>query len=165
MKYWRMAMRDGVGGPNRFPDCRQRGIAALDFFIRNTNRRVVADCRELTIEEYGSKWRKLALRFNTQRCSLQRLWSEMKCGDIIFAKFGPRAIGKGIITAEYAFDPNILRDVKEMKLKWAHFVRVQWEKDFIPFQFSFSAPNYTVRRLEGDELKEVLRAEKAARIE
>lgn len=163
MSYWRMAMREGIGGPTRFPDCKQRGIAALDFFQNETGQRIVKDCRQLSIEEYESIWRARAPRYSTGRCSLRRLWREMKCGDIIFAKLGPRAVGKGVITAEYEFDPKILQDVQKMKKKWAHFVRVRWEKDFPPFNFKFSAPNYTVRRLEGDELQDVLRAEKTAR--
>jgi hypothetical protein len=89
----------------------------------------------------------------------------MRRGDIVFAKLGPKAVGKGVITAEYAYDSNILRGVMEMKKNWGHFVRVRWEKDFIPFDFLFSARRFTIRRLEGDELKEVLRAEKAARID
>ena len=162
MRYWRMAMREGEGGPNRFPDCEQRDIAALDFFRPGSGQRVVEDCRQLSIEEYESRWRKRAPHYSTGNYSLRQLWREMKCGDIIFAKYGPKAVGKGIIRAEYKFDPQIL-DLPVMKKKWAHFVEVTWEKDFISFDFPFSAPRYTVRRLEGDELQDVLRAEKTAR--
>ena len=163
MKYWRMAMREGEGGPNRFPDCKQRGIAALDVFSRKTGQRVVEDCRKLTADEYEARWRQRAPHYPSGRYSLRQLWQEMKCGDVIFAKIGPKAVGKGVITAEYAFDPKILAGVREMGKKWGHFVRVQWEEDFPPFSFRFSVPRFTVRKLEGKELEKLSRAEKLAR--
>jgi hypothetical protein len=47
----------------------------------------------------------------------------MKKDDIIYAKKGPYIIGKGVITKEYRYDPNILRGTIA---NWEHFVTVNW---------------------------------------
>ena len=51
MRYWRMAMREGNRGRDRFPDCFAKGIAALDYWDED-GRRIVGDCRRLTPRQF-----------------------------------------------------------------------------------------------------------------
>jgi hypothetical protein len=86
----------------------------------------------------------------------------MKNGDVIYAKTGTQVVGKGRIISEYAYDPTILRGTPGGE-SWAHYVIVQWEKEFEPFHFRFDAQQYTILELTGSRLKAVLKAEQVAR--
>lgn len=163
MRYWRMAMRDGEGGPDRFPDCKQRGIAALDYYRdKYLKERVVDDCRNLTEDEYNLQWRQRAPRKSARKTSLKLLWTKVNIGDVIYAKTGTMIVGKGAVTSEYDFDPDILKGAKGPN--WAHFVRVKWEDSFIPFKFIFIEFRFTLYEIEGTELKNLLSAERAAKL-
>ena len=159
MKYWRMAMRDGEEGRDRFPDCKQRGIAALDYYRdKSCQIRYVDDCRNLTKESYI---RLLHGKISVSGYnSLLSLWSKMKVGDVIYARSAPLIVGKGIVTSGYEFDPDILKGAAGPK--WAHFVRVKWDDIFIPFIINFGENRLTLREIKGEELKNLLNAEKAA---
>lgn len=162
MKYWRMAMRWGKNGEDFFPACKQRGIAALDYYWgEGLKERIVEDCRKLTVDEYKRIWQLRAPKNPSGKYSMLRLWKEMKVGDIIYAKTGPEIVGKGTITGEYEYNPDILKDTKAFR--WGHFVRVNWEKEFVKFIFKFDAtPWSTIQELIGPELQRLLDAERAS---
>ena len=126
MNYWRMAMRCGTQGPDMFPECRKRGIAAIGY------RDTVEDCRKLGGRDgyqraFRSKW---CVSGSAYR-SLEHLAFDMMPGDVIYVKHGPQIAGKGVVTDGYAYDPNILRGTK---CPWGHFLRVVWEQDFPTFE-------------------------------
>lgn len=156
MRYWRMAMREGPRGMNRFPECFDRRIAALGWEHRGGD--IVGDCRELTPDEYNDKWSRSWRQATSPRRSLWYVWREMKKGDIIYAKCGTMVVGKGTIIRGYAFDPRI----GEATHLGSHFVRVAWDTHFTGFPFGFHAPIHTVLPLTGDELKHLRRAERHA---
>ena len=70
MNYWRMAMREGNQGPDKFPFCQKEGIAALDYWA-DDGKRVVGDCRNLTLEQYKEAWKRRRPRFGSARKSLE----------------------------------------------------------------------------------------------
>lgn len=159
-QYWRMAMREGSQGPDRFPDCCDRGIAALDYWD-DKGGRIVKDCRKLTEQEYEATWHAKAPRWPSPRASLRHLWLHMKKGDLIYAKTGTRVVGKGRIVGEYEYDPAILANGQDGE-DWGHFVRVDWVDDFVPFDFRFHAPVSTIMPLAGQELQSLLAADRKA---
>jgi len=161
MRYWLMFMTVGKGGADVFPDCKQRGIAALDYCWGNgLKKRIVGDCRKLSEREYKDLWRSRARRNGTGNISLRRLWKEMKVGDVIYAKTIPWIVGKGSIIGEYEFDSNILNGTTGAK--WGHFVRVAWKNDFIKFKFSSPSRKHTISEIINPDLKKLLKAERAA---
>ena len=161
MRYWRMAMREGNRGRDRFPDCFAKGIAALDYWDNNW-RRIVTDCRRLTPERFEETWRRKWPKGTSPRASLRHLWLDMKKGDIIYAKTGTQAVGKGRIISEYAYDPTILRGTAGGE-RWAHYVRVRWETDFVPFHCDFDAVQCTILEMTGHRLTSLQEAERTAR--
>jgi hypothetical protein len=155
-----MAMREGSQGRDRFYDCFAKGIAALDYWDEH-GRRIVADCRRLTPEQFEETWRRKWPQGTSPRASVRHLWMHMKKGDVIYAKTGTQVVGKGRIISEYAYDPTVLRGTTGGE-SWAHYVRVRWETDFVRFHFRFDAQQYTILELTGSRLASVQKAERAA---
>jgi hypothetical protein len=156
-------MRWGKKGDDWFPDCKQRGIAALDYYYKDTGqiKRIVEDCKKLSEDEYEHIWQSRAPENPSGKYSMLRLWKEMKVGDIIYAKTGPEIVGKGTITGEYEYDLDILKDTKAFR--WGQFVRVKWENEFVKFKFKFDAtPWSTIQELIGPERQRFLDAERAS---
>ena len=160
MRYWRMAMRFGNQGEDRFPCCRAAGVAAMGYSDAK-GRHVVTDCRKLSREQYEQKWRRKWPRSTSPRASLRRLWLDVKPGDIIYAKTGPRAVGKGRVVKPYAYDEKLCRHEFGPHL-WPHYVTVEWQNDFAPFDFHFRAPQHTLLELKPDELRRLQALEAAA---
>ena len=125
MNYWRMSFRDGINGPEMWPDCFNRGIAALSYYTPD-GELVVQDCRNITKQEYESIWKQKRPKANPARYSLRNFAYNIKKHDIIYVKQGPYIVGKGEVVKEYQFDPNIL---KGTKAKWEHYVEVDWQKN------------------------------------
>jgi hypothetical protein len=159
-RYWRMAMRDGNQGPDRFPECFAKGIAAIDYC--DGRGRIVTDCRRLTPEQFEETWRRKWPRGNNPRANLRHIWLHMKKGDIIYAKTGTQVVGKGRIISEYAYDPTVLRG-KTLGERWAHYVRVRWENNFVPFHCAFDAVQCAILELTGQRLANLQKAESAGR--
>jgi 5-methylcytosine-specific restriction endonuclease McrA len=147
MNYWRMAFRIGDRGPEMWPECYKRGIAALGYYL--DGKPVVENCSELTEDEYNGIWQRKRPRNTTGRASLRKVAYQMKVGDIIFAKQGPRIVGRGRITSEYKYDPDILEGAEA---RWEHFVEVDWNPDFGPIDILLGAEQTTVLKLSGDRL-------------
>jgi len=107
MKYWRMAFRIGDQGYEMWPDCYDRGIAAIGYYT-NDGKPVVKDCSKLTETEYDEIWRKKRPRSIAPRSSLKNVVYRMKKGHTIYVKQGLYIVGKGVITRKYKYDPDIL---------------------------------------------------------
>ncbi len=159
MNYWRMAFRIGSQGYEMWPGCRERGIAAIGYYDEDREP-IVGDCSKLTEDEYDEIWRRKWPRSGSARGSLRKVAYRMKKGDIIYVKQGPYIVGKGVIVAEYAYDPYIL---KGTEILWEHFVRVDWEKEFPEFRLLLGSELTTVLKLEGERLDTILKAESQAR--
>lgn len=147
MNYWRMAMKIGNQGPNQWPDCYQRGIAAIGYHFEEEP--VVEDCRKITEEEFDRIWKSKRPLAGPARNSLKNLAYRMKNNDIIYVKDGTRIVGKGIIVEEYDYNPNILEGARET---WEHYVKVDWYNDFKSIDIQLGAEPHTVLKLEGDRL-------------
>lgn len=151
MNYWRMAFRIGSRGYEMWPDCYERGIAAIGYYTNDGNP-VVEDCYRLTEDEYDEIWRRKRPDSTTARSSLKNVAYRMKKGDIIYVKKGPYIVGKGVITKEYKYDPNILRGTEA---EWEHFVTVNWDKEFTEFNLVLGADQIAVLKLEGRRLNKI----------
>jgi hypothetical protein len=149
MTYWRMAMRIGNQGPSQWQDCLEKGIAAIGYYDES-GELVVEDCRELTEREYDDIWRRKRPTWTVPRANLKKLAYEMQEGDTIYVKEGTRIVGKGAIMEGYGYDPNVLLGAQE---PWEHYVTVDWQKDFIPFELKLGAEQNTILRLEGERLR------------
>jgi len=161
MNYWRMAMREGTGGTDRFPDCYERGIAALDYWYR-PGRRVVTDCRKLTRDQFHEAWRRLLPRNTSGRKSLEWVAYEMREGDVIYARNGPYIVGRGIVSGEYEYDPSILADIAEGGEYWAHYVRVRWDPDFRQIRLPLKPWQWTVFPLSKEQISSIRAGERKA---
>lgn len=155
MNYWRMAMRIGNQGPNQWPDCFKRGIAAIGYYDKKGNP-IVKDCRKITEKEYNEIWRKKRPLAGNPRKSLRNVAYRMKPKDIIYVKYGTQIVGKGVVSQGYKYNPNILNGARE---PWEHYVKVDWKKDFTPFTYKLGAEPITVLKLEGPRLKKLLEKE------
>jgi hypothetical protein len=160
MRYWRMAMREGNQGRDRFDAYRARGVAAIDY-SDDHDRRIVTDCRQLTLEAFEDTWRRKQAKATSSRASLRHLWRDMRKGDIIYAKKGTEVVGKGRIIKGYAYDPALLRGEFGAST-WAHYVSVRWETRFVSFHFPFDAQQHAIFELTGSRLAKVQKAERVA---
>jgi len=149
-----MAMRIGSQGPSQWPDCFERGIAAIGYYYEGQP--VVEDCKKITEKEYDNIWRQKRPRAGSPRGSLRNVAYRMKPKDIIYVKEGTQIVGKGVITQGYKYDPNVLAGSQE---PWEHYVKVKWKQDFTPFTHKLGAEQTTVLKLEGQRLKELLKKE------
>lgn len=144
-----------------WPDCFNKGIAAIGYYTGKNNKPVVTDCSKLSLAEYGRIWREKLPSHTTDKASLHRLAYEMKPKNIIYVREGTSAIvGKGKIISGYKYDPDIL---KGTPMEWEHYVRVEWERDFPRLKLNLPAPQLTVFELKGEHLREIQTAEKRER--
>lgn len=161
MNYWRMAFRIGSQGYEMWPDCYDRGIAAIGYWTDDGyGEEVVGDCSKITEDEYDEIWRKKEPKNISARNSLKNVAYRMKKGDIIYVKQGPYIVGRGVVTRKYKYDPSILRG---RKTEWGHFVRVDWEKEFPRFKLVLGADRITVLRLKGKHLNKISEMESQIR--
>src|ERR1700739_3742163 len=118
MKAWRMSLRVGNRGPSMWDGCRKLGVAAITYSpLERTNLSAHSPF------EPSSKWRELA---PTQKASLGRVAYEMKGGDVIYVREGPKIIGRGVVKGKrgrraYQFDSRF-QLVDPNGTPWAHQV-------------------------------------------
>lgn len=158
IKYWRMAFRIGSQGYEMWQDCYERGIAAIGYYT-NDRKTVVEDCSKLTENEYDEIWRKKLPKLTTPRSSLKNVAYRMKKDHIIYVKQGPYIVGKGVITSQYKYNPDILEGTEA---EWEHFVKVDWENDFPEFKLDLGANQITVLELKEERLNKILDIETKA---
>ena len=128
MTAWRMAFRVGNQGYSMWPQCLRLGVAAITY-----EPLLETDLSRHPEGEPRALWNKLE---PTQKASLRRVAYEMKAGDIIYVKDGPRIVDKGIVAGPadgpaYFFDRDY-RVLMQDGRPWAHQVRVDWSRSFDP---------------------------------
>ena len=79
-----------------WPHCRELGIAAITYYPLHDT-----DLSRYPKGEPKHLWAQLT---SSQKASLRRVAYEMKEGDIIYVKQGPRIVGRGVINGSYQFD-------------------------------------------------------------
>ena len=136
MATWRMSMRAGNQGPKMWPYCYELGVAAITYPPQFSD----IDLSQYPKLEPAHLWTQLA---PNQYASLCRVAYEMKKGDVIYVKEGPRIVGKGIVKGSYQFDHQH-RLVDPYGNPWPHQVPVDWEHNFEPIDIKLGAEPITV---------------------
>lgn len=144
MNVWRMSFRAGNSGPEMWPECFRRGIAAITY-------RPLAET-DLSAYRSGEPKRLWAQLEPAQKASLRRVVYEMRPGDVIFAKQGPMIVGKGRVTGPYRFDGKLsLRD--PFGTPWSHQVPVRWDPAFAPVHLLLGSEPLTVKLLSKSHVR------------
>jgi predicted HNH restriction endonuclease len=151
MKYWRMSFRCGNQGFEMWPHCKELGIAAITYLPI-----AKIDLSRYPIGEPKKYWNQLE---PTQKASIRRLSKEMKKGDVIYVKQGPKIISKGVVTGKYRFDTSFsLLDPD--KDPWAHQIPVKWQQDFVPINILLGSEPLTVKELSRNDVNAIERGSK-----
>ncbi|MBM3330987.1 hypothetical protein FJY68_03940 [candidate division WOR-3 bacterium] len=158
MNYWRMAFRWGSQGFELWPTCRSKNVAAIGYFGYRM-RPIVGDCSEVPVADFDNVWRRKWPENTTARVSLRRFIYEMKPGDIIYAKNGPRIVGRGKVVSEYLYDPAVMDDPDHPH---DHYRRVEWNATFRPIPLKLGAEQWTVLPLNDSQLRSLGVAERTA---
>ncbi len=158
MNYWRMAFRWGSQGYELWDACRAKRIAAIGYYDANM-RPIVGDCSKMPESEFDEAWRRGWPENTTARVSLRRFVYEMKPGDIIYAKEGPRLVGKGRVVSNYRYDSSIMQDPEHPH---DHYRVVEWDAAFKPVPLKLGAEQWTVLPLDDRRLRMIGSPERAA---
>ena len=146
MTAWRMSFRAGSQGHEMWPCCLQLGVAAITYVpLAET------DLSKHPKDEPRELWAQLE---NAQKGNLRKVAYEMKMGDVIYVKEGPKIVGKGTVQGPYRFDSEF-RIVDPYGTPWTHQVPVEWVLDFPKMEIKLGAPQTTVKELSSDELKQI----------
>lgn len=146
MTTWRMAFRAGNQGAEMWPRCRKLGVAAITYSgLART------DLSKHTQGEPRALWAKLN---SSQKASLRRVAYEMKAGDVIYVKQGPRIVGKGVVQGPYFFDAE-RRIVDPHGTPWLHQVPVKWDPEFPTIRALLGAEPLTVKELTPAEVSQI----------
>lgn len=121
-----MSFRAGNHGPEMWPHCLRLNVAAITY---DPLARI--DLSKHVSGRPEKLWARLS---PSQKASLRRVVYEMKGGDIIYVKQGPKIIDRGVIKGmsghlAYTFDSQF-RIIDPYKVPWAHQVPVEWSSDF-----------------------------------
>lgn len=145
MKIWRMSFRCGNQGYEMWPHCRELGVAAITYAPLHHI--------DLTLYPPGEPqdlWAKLT---SSQKASLRRVAYEMREGDIIYVKQGPRIVGRGIVKGPYRFDHEYRLRSRATGNPWSHQRAVDWDSNFEPIDILLGAEPLTVLELSGERLR------------
>jgi hypothetical protein len=145
MKVWRMSFRCGDRGYEIWPHCLELGVAAITY-----SPLAKVDLSKYHPGEPKHLWSKLA---PSQQASLRKVAYEMKEGDIIYVKQGPRIVSRGKVVGPYRFDSEFRLRCPDSKIPWSHQVPVNWEFDFQPIDMLLGSEPSTVLLLSGDRLQ------------
>lgn len=138
-----MSFRVGNQGPKMWPYCIDLGVAAITYYPIYD-----IDLSRHNKLEPKEKWSKLS---PSQKYSLACVAYEMKQNDIIYVKEGPKIVGKGTIVGTYQFDGSYrIKDTNNVP--WAHQIPVEWESHFPEVDILLGAEQFTVRKLEKDQI-------------
>jgi hypothetical protein len=113
-----MAFRAGTQGPTLWPECRRLGVAAIQYDPLND-----IDLSPGEAAVPNAVWSRLA---PAQQRSVKRFAYEMRPGDVIYVKEGPRIVGRGVVAAPYRFVPASAI-VEPRGVPWQHQRPVTWE--------------------------------------
>ena len=144
MTVWRMAMRCGNRGSSMFEKCREMGIAAITY--RPIHK---IDLSRYSKDNLPRAWSQLA---RSQKSSMANLAFKINQGDIIYVKDGPQIVARGVVTGNYQFIGETLKD--DDGDWWSHTVTVKWdtEAEFAPVKIKLNAEQFTVLELKGERL-------------
>lgn len=145
MNIWRMKLRAGNHGPDMWPVCRQRDIAAITY--------------QAIFDSDLTRLKKWDLDSDVQgaaRSSMFRFAWEIKGGDIILVgdSISKSIVGRGYVTSppgERAYRYNAKNPIREPNspyVPWRHEVPVAWDDDFEPFRYRDGAPQHTVMHFD-----------------
>jgi len=149
-----MSFRVGNQGDKMWPSCRRLGVAAITY--RPLSKTDLSKYPEGQPEEL---WDQLE---PTQKASLRRVAYEMKGGDIIYVKQGPKIVNKGTVRGRlneraYRFDSEFgLRPPNGTP--WAHQVPVDWSTNFPEVSVLLGAEQLTVKELSTEDVNRIERA-------
>lgn len=151
MTTWRMSFRVGNQGYEMWPQCLRLGVAAITY-----SPLIKTDLSKYPVGEPKDLWDRLE---NTQKASLRRVVYEMKAGDVIYVKQGPKIIDKGIVKgppvgSAYMFDSEF-RLCEPNGTPWAHSVPVEWSTDFPQIKMLLGGEQVTVKKLSDDDVKKI----------
>ena len=118
MATWRMAFRAGNDGPPMWPECRRLGIAAIHYDPLHD-----IDLSHGEAAVPRALWSLLA---SAQKSSVKRFAYEMRPGDVIYVKEGPRIVGRGVVAGPYQFVPAPAI-AEPSGAPWQHQRPVAWE--------------------------------------
>jgi predicted HNH restriction endonuclease len=158
-RVWRMAMKCGSQGPSMWQQCFRKGVAAICYGAF-----VGVDLREHAKDEPANHWARLEA---PQRGFLRRVAYDMKEGDTIYVKDGPRIVGKGTVTGRYRFEEDCDIVGPDDKLPFSHQLPVNWDARFEPIAIRLGAEQTTVLELSGERLarlEQVIRQQVARRV-
>jgi hypothetical protein len=147
MTAWRMSFRVGNQGDEMWRDCFRLGVAAITY-----DKLAKTDLSKYPEGEPQKLWAQL---WPAQKASLRRVAYEMKAGDVIYVKQGPKIVGKGVVQGSYQFDSKFrLRDTNGFP--WgAHQIPVQWESNFPKTKILLGAEPLTVKKLSSDSIRKL----------
>jgi hypothetical protein len=154
MTTWRMSFRVGNHGREMWEDCYKLGVAAIAY-----RPLVTTNLQKHPRGEPIELWNQLA---PAQKASLRRVAYEMKAGDVIFVKKGPKIVGRGVVQGAYEFDSR-KRLVDNEGFSWAHQVPVEWESDFPEIDILLGAEQLCVKKLSADNIRTLKKAAKGVR--
>lgn len=141
MNIWRMKLRAGNHGDDMFPQCRERGIAAITYqAIFNT---------DLTRH---TKWDLDRGVQGAARSSMFRFAWEIRGGDEILVgdSISKHIVARGFVTSPpgeraYRFNArNPIREPGNPSVAWRHEISVDWDDEFERFTYWDGAPQHTV---------------------
>jgi len=157
MAYWRMRLRDGKGGQDMWPLCREHEVAAITY-----NGVSNVDLRPYSGINHPPGWDEID--GGAAKKSLTRFAWEIRGGDTVFVadskSHGIIAMGHprvDIGTLAYRFDPGspIIPDKGDV---WRHLIDMDWDDAFVPFRpESIRAPQFTVLDMRQEEIEDFLR--------
>lgn len=147
MRIWRMSFRCGNQGYEMWPHCYDLGIAAITYYpLAKTN------LSKYSEGEPKKLWAQLA---PAQKASLRRVAYEMRKGDRIYVKQGPRIVGRGIVKGSYKFDSKFRLVDPDNDIPWSHQVPVKWEAGFPEVDILLGAEQLTVKELSKKDLEKL----------
>lgn len=153
MNYWRMSFRIYR---NKKPievweQCKKQGIAAIGYYDED-GEPIVGNCSQISEEEFDAIWRASGVHATSAQSSLKHVAFHIEKDDVIYAKQGTSIVGKGKVTKKYGYNPGI---VKQEEVRWEHFVKVKWDKDFRPFKLDLGANQHIVLELSEERLVKI----------
>jgi hypothetical protein len=80
---------------------------------------------------------------------------EMKAGDIIYVKQGPKIVSKGVVKGSYKFDTKFRLIVPSNGVPWAHQVPVEWVSNFPEIKILLGSEPLTVKKLSPGDVQKL----------
>lgn len=153
MSSWRMAFRYGEGGRSYWFECMHRGIAAAGHY--SDDGEGFPDCSHMSKDEFEEAWSRFGHGSVSGQIALRHLRFDVSPGDTIFAREGDRIVGCGRVFSGYEYDDRVLSGTG---CGWSHFVKVDWDPDFLPVIIQLRAPRVWLLRLNATDLRQIAEA-------